>query len=94
MSKKDESFWKDQISNCNKSGLSRRQYCKNNNLNASTLASWIKKLEIKPKAIKLTIPNVEPINNKEIVINGNYYTIKMPMTVNPELLQIIMKGLK
>lgn len=96
MPRKPESYWIDHIQKWKKSGLKPNAYSIKNNLSPATLSRWINKLEDKPRAIKISLPvkTVEKKIEQDIVIEIKTFMLKIPISVSPELLQIIIRELK
>jgi hypothetical protein len=94
MASKSENHWREHVSRWKESGLSRNKYCIKNKLYHSTLTNWIKRIEKQTKPVKITLPKTVPSTTNEIVIEGKGFSIKVPLSVDPGLLKIIIRELK
>jgi len=93
--KQSEKYWNDQISRWHQSGLSRREYCRRENISYWTFRDWLKKFELGKSTQLVRVPaeaypkahSLE--STVEIIINQNI-SIRIRKGFDGELLRDLL----
>ena len=93
-----ETFWKEHVIRLEQSGLSRKEYCRNENLSYWSLRDWQKKLNssIEKPLVKVPIKLKQECHDTrdslELLISDRL-KIKVPENFNPEHLRRLIREL-
>lgn len=93
--KQSAKYWKDLISRWHQSGLSRREYCRRENISYWTFRDWLKKFEFEESSKLVRVPaEAYPKANNlestiEITINQNI-SIRINKGFDGELLRNLL----
>jgi hypothetical protein len=93
-----EKYWQKHISKYEQSGLSQKEYCKQNNLVYDTFRGWRKRLSKISTDDLVQVPSIitetaiVPNESLEIIIN-DILKIKIPDNFNPATLNELLKML-
>lgn len=103
-------LWSERVKDCRSSGLSVKVWCSNNNVKVSTYYTWQKRLfkaltetveeaslaQSKTEFAEIPREHIQPISNQvpaaTIVVGET--SVEVYNSIQPELLQAILKGLK
>jgi putative transposase len=86
-----EQYWKNIFQQHAKSGLTKAEFCKNNNVTISTYYAWAKKLSThaspkKQKVVPLVFPEIKPEQQLTLTL-PNGYQFSFPDSLEPSKLQ-------
>ena len=93
--KQSEKYWKDLITRWHQSGLSRREYCRRENISYWTFRDWLKKFELEKSSQLVRVPAEaypkasSPESTIEITINHNI-SIRIKKGFDGELLRKLL----
>ena len=93
MPRKPAKYWEKHVSDWRMSGYSASQYSLIHKLSPATLLRWGKKINDKPKAIKIDLPKTAKDSNF-IILTQKSITIKIPSTISPDLLSVILREIR
>ena len=100
-------LWKKQIQDCKESGLSIKDWCRENDIHIQTYYYRLRAIDreskdilqpIVPLSISKNIPQKEtgssPVSTSEIIIHRGIIEVKIPYNAPEQILLTILRGLR